>query len=428
MNVANGSGTKDPSFGVNGEITLYEILAEHPELVVLHLFKGLTTDKEGNILFCANLFQHGLNNIFGLGRLDANGKLDKTFGNKGLVTGNFFPSVPAGGSRLTVQPDGKILMVGWTWRDKGNGWADVVVARFESNGAFDTAFANQGMCTLLTHNDEGLTADSTTVHVQDDGYILVSANYSKRYNSHSTVGTVFRLQPNGKLDTVLNGNGRLDFKLKNTAAATAVNACISQGHDQKIVIAGHARFTPALHTAMFARLNHDGTLDETFGDPQNPGVYRILDITDHTTFNGLTERADRSLVGAGQVGMNYVDATRGLLCAITPNGAAHQLFNNGKPLVSQFNSAYDNGWHAIMSTAAGDLVTASSGNLIYIAKFSADGTLNKAFNNQGYNDLGSPARNDPVLLTELAEQRILIGANIIGVEPEGIGSLQCFFG
>ncbi|SDX59147.1 delta-60 repeat domain-containing protein [Pseudomonas salomonii] len=431
MNAANApsqSGTHDPSFGVKGEITLHEILAGHPELVVLQLFKGLTTDKEGNILFCANFFQHGLNNIFGLGRLDANGKLDKAFGKDGLVTGNFAPSVPAGGSRLTVQPDGKILMLGWTWRDKGNGWADIVVARFESNGAFDTTFANQGMCTLLTHQDEGLTEDSTTVHVQNDGHILITANYSKRHNSYSTVGTVFRLKPNGELDADLNGNGRLDFKLENTAAATTVNACISQGDDHKIVIAGHARFTPTLHSAMFARLNHDGTLDKTFGDPQNPGVFRVQGITDHTTFNDLTERADRSLVGAGQVGMNYVEATSGLLCAITPNGAPHQLFNQGNPLVSQFNSAYDNGWYTIMNTGAGDLVTASSGNMIYVAKFNAGGAPDPAFNNQGYNDLDSPVRNNPVLLAELGEQRILIGANIVGVNPEGMGSLQCFFG
>lgn len=432
MNVASDSsrqsGTLDPSFGTNGEITLHEILKAHPELVVLQLFKGLTTDKAGNILFCANFFKQGPGNIFGLGRLGADGKLDKAFGDNGLVTGNFLPFVPAGGSRLTVQDDGKILMLGWTWRDQGNGWADAVVARFESNGAFDTTFANQGMCTLLTHEDEGLTEDSTTVHVQDDGHILITANYSKRRNSYATVGTVFRLKPNGELDADFNGNGRLDFKLENTAAASAVNACISQGHDHKIVIAGHAQFTPEFNTAMFARLNHDGTLDKTFGDPQTPGVYRTHGIADHTTFNDLTERADHSLVGAGQVGRNHVDATKGLLQAITPNGAPHQLFNQGKPLVSQFNSAYDNGWYTIMRTAAGDLVTASSGSIIYIAKFNAGGALDQTFNNQGYNDLGSPSQSTPVLLTTLAEQRILIGANILGVEPEGMGTLRCFFG
>lgn len=433
MNVASSvstlqPGTLDPSFGIEGELTLHTILKDHPELVILHNFKGLTTDKEGRILFCANFFQQGFNNVFGLGRLDANGNLDQAFGKGGLVTGNFLPFVPAGGSRLTVQPDGKILMLGWTWRNQSNGWADVVVARFESNGAFDTGFADQGLCVLQTSEDEGLTENSTTVHVQNDGHILVTANYSKRHNSYSTVGTLFRLQPNGGLDTGLNGNGRLDFKLLDSNAATAVNACISQGHDHKIVIAGHARFTPELNTAMFARLNHDGTLDETFGDPQTPGIHRLHGITDHTTFNDLTERADRSLVGAGQVGLTHVDATKGLLRAITPNGAAHQLFNHGQPVVSQFDSAYDNGWYTIMSTGAGNLVTASSGNQVFISQFKADGEMDLAFNNKGYNDFDSPVRNNPVLLTEPGNQRILVGANIIGVAPEGMGVLRCFFG
>lgn len=432
MNVARDpsrqSGTLDPSFGTDGETTLHEILEAHPELVVFQLFKGLTTDKAGNILFSAKLFQHGPGNIFGLGRLGADGKLDKAFGNNGLVTGNFLPLLPAGGSRLTVQDDGKILMLGWTWRSTSNGWADAVVARFESNGAFDTTFANQGMCTLLTHEDEGLTEDSTTVHVQDDGHILITANYSKRRNPYATVGTVFRLKPNGELDADFNGNGRLDFKLENTAAATAVNACISQGLDHKIVIAGHAQFTSEFNTAMFARLNHDGTLDNTFGDPQTPGIYRTHGIADHTTFNDLAELKDSTLVGAGQVGLNHAAPTKGLLQGITPNGAPHQLFNQGKPLISQFNSAYDNGWYTIMRTGAGNLVTASGGHMIYIAKFNAGGTLDPTFNNQGYNDLDSPVRTNPVLLTELAEQRILTGANRIGVAPEGIGSLRCFFG
>ena len=424
----NAPGTTDPNFGVEGRIDLQTILKAHTEFQIIFLFKGLTTDNEGNVLFCANLLHEQRGYCYGLGRLDAKGNLDPTFGTDGVVADFFLPFSNAGGSRLTVQPDGKILMLGWTWPSPSNGWADVVVARFNSQGSLDTDFAEQGLCILQTGPDEGLTEDSTTLHVQDDGCILLTANYSRRDDSSVAVGRLFRLLPDGALDTRLNGTGRLEFKLADATAATAINACISQGSDHKIVIAGHARSGPELNTALFARFNHDGSLDPHFGNPQTPGVHYVEGITDHTTFNDLTLRTDNSLVGAGQVGQIGAGATKGLLRAITPNGAAHLLFNHGQPLVSQFDSDVDNGWQCITSTRAGNLVTSSMGDLVYIARFKADGALDTAFNNEGYNQLESGVASYPVLLTERGDQRLILTVNTLSTTPDGLGVAHCFFG
>ena len=422
-------GTLDPDFGIDGVEVLQEILKDHGDFTVRYRFKGLATAVDGKLLFSASLYRDGDDHyVYGLGRLNADGSLDKSFGTNGLATGDFLPSVPAGGSRLAVKSAGNILMLGWTWRNASNGWADLVVARFNSEGKLDISFAEQGRCILPTRDHEELTEDSATVHVQGDGRILVSANYSTRGNLEQTVGVLYRLLPDGALDASFNGNGKLEFKLPDPDAATAINACISQGSDHKIVFVGHARFIPDLKTALFARLNSDGTPDTGFGSPKTPGLHRMDSIKDHATFNALIKRVDNSLVGAGQVGLNGAESTRGLMRAITPEGAVHQLFNNGNPLLSQFDSNHDNGWQCIMQTRAGHLVTASTGNWIYIAQFNADGTLNSAFNNKGYNDMQSGPRSSPVLLTERGDQRVIAGANVLGFDPDGVGQLRCFFG
>ncbi|WP_421557049.1 hypothetical protein [Pseudomonas canadensis] len=427
-------GTLDPAFGPGGEAVLPKIVEEHPDLTVRHHIKGLTTDQDGNVLFSAGFYLDALDSpghINGLGRLDAKGNLDKKFGKDGLVLDRFVPDLPAGGLRLTVQRDGKILMLGWTWRGLTDPWAVLFIARLNSQGDLDTDFAEDGVRVLTTHLDDELMEDSSTVHEQSDGHILITANYSKRGNTELTTGTLFRLRPDGVLDNSFNSDGRLDFKLTDPTAPTAINACISQGSDYKIVIAGHARPAPGLNKALLARLNHDGTLDARFGNAQTPGFHYVEDenVDDHASFNDLTQRADGSLVGAGQVGQDAADIrTRGLLRAITPNGAAHQLFNNGKPLVSQFESSRDTGWQCIMSTRAGQLVTASTGRGIYVAQFNADGTLNPAFNNLGYTYIDSAVVTKPVSLTERGDQRVIVAANITGVDPDGLGVLRCYFG
>lgn len=423
----NQSGTPDLGFGSNGAAPLPQILKKHPEFIAIFHFKGLTTDNNGKVLFSANLHKNGLN-VFGLGRLRADGSLDTSFAANGVVSQSFLPLTPSGGSRLAVQPDDAILALGWTWRDSGNGWADLVVTRYDDQGAPDPRFGIAGMCILPTPQNEGLTEDSATVHVQSDGKILVSANYSQRTNPDATHGTVFRLLTDGTLDTSLNGTGRLDFKLADSSAATAVNACISQGSSQKIVIVGNARLTSLNQRAVIARLNSDGTPDTTFGLPQTPGYHTVAVAGKDCTFHDVIERPDKSIVAAGQVGIINTDVTQGLLHAITPDGDPHLLFNAGQPLLSQFDSARDNGWQCVKATDGGDIVTASRGSWIYVARFKATGTLDTTFNNKGYTDFASPVVTDPVLLTERGDQRIIACANTLGIDPNGIGSVRSFLG
>ena len=91
------------------------------------------------------------------------GSLDPTFGNAGKLTLNFGPNDVL--NAMAVQSDGKVVVAGTT----GNGTGDFVVARILANGALDPSFGSNGIRFLdLGGNDIG-----TGLVIQPDGKIVV---------------------------------------------------------------------------------------------------------------------------------------------------------------------------------------------------------------------------------------------------------------
>ncbi|WP_454845274.1 hypothetical protein [Pseudomonas farris] len=420
-------GTPDPIFGTDGTVTLWDLVKGYPGFSVLHLFKGMSNDSEGKTIFSAQL-HHNDHFVYALGRLNDDGQLDTTFANNGLSYGNFIANVGCAGGKLTVQKNesGKIYMLGWTEHSTTNGWADLVVACFDKNGKPDLTFADSGRRIIETPSDLELHLDSCSLHIQPDNKLLIATHYSKRTDPSHTTGVLLRLLPDGSLDNEFNGNGRWEFKLPDLPnASTAISVCVSQG--QKIVIAGHAQFQTSKNTAVFARLNANGQIDASFGDLATPG-FHVVQVAERTTqFNALVERSDGSLIGAGAASTAGKQVTAGLLVAVTSNGIPHRLFNNGKPLLTQFDETRDNGWATAFVQTDNRFVVASKQNWVFVARFQSDGKLDVTFNDEGYTALDSQIRNEPVLLTSRQDGRIIVSANVLGVAPEGIGLARCYF-
>ncbi|WP_447788425.1 hypothetical protein [Pseudomonas farris] len=417
-------GTPDPIFGTDGTVMLRDLVKDDPEFSVLHLFKGMSNDSEGKAIFSAQMYRND-HFVYVLGRLNNDGQLDTTFANNGLSYGNFIANVSCAGGKLTVQKDesGKIYMLGWTEHSTTNGWADLVVACFDKNGKPDLTFADSGRRIIETPSDLELHLDSCSLHIQPDNKLLIATHYSKRTDPTHTTGVLLRLLPDGALDNEFNGNGRWEFKLPDLPyASTAISVCVSQG--QKIVMAGHVQFQASKNTAVFARLNANGQIDASFGDQAMPG-FHVVQVADRTTqFNALIERSDGSLIGAGAAGKQL---TAGLLVAVTSNGIPHRLFNNGKPLLTQFDETRDNGWATALVQTDNRFVVASKQNWVFIARFQPDGKLDVAFNDKGFTELEAGIRREPVLLTSRQDGRIIVSANVLGVNPEGVGLARCYF-
>ena len=131
-----------------------------------------------------------------LARFNTNGSLDATFGNGGSVV----HSVTGGTDLLrdaAIQPDGKIVVTGWT--DLGGTTTNSAVVRYNGDGTIDTSFADNGV--LTTENEFNI---GNSVVLQANGKLVALG-----YAGYITGFAVQRLNENGTQDTGFGNNGRV---------------------------------------------------------------------------------------------------------------------------------------------------------------------------------------------------------------------------
>ncbi len=177
----------------------------------------------------------------GIVRINHDGSLDRTF-NPGQGTG--------GGANLTVrsialQPDGKIIIGGaFTHYD---GIPRRGIARVNADGSLDHTF-NPGT------GAPGLAVTSSvrSVRLLPDGKIIVGGGFSF-FNTIPAYGMV-RLHPDGSIDTTFDMSTNIDGPIETIVPAD----------NGKMYIGGWFSYINGLNIKGIARLNADGTLDETF--------------------------------------------------------------------------------------------------------------------------------------------------------------------
>src|SRR5262249_25136126 len=98
-------------------------------------------------------------------RLNTDGSLDTTFGTGGIVSANLATvgNCPDDGFRdVTLQSDGKIVATGYantTQDGSTNAKNNISVARFNSNGTFDTTFDGDGKAWTNISSTAGFLSD-----------------------------------------------------------------------------------------------------------------------------------------------------------------------------------------------------------------------------------------------------------------------------
>ena len=225
---ANGSldstfatgGKKTFSWGALGRVTA-ALVAPNGKIILA----GFSGPEGGNVQ---------------VARLNANGKLDTTFGTGGIAAVDF--GGDDFGEAAARQADGRILVAGRSTT------AGAIVARLRATGALDPDFGGDGRVTLPGGGS------ASAVLVQPDRKIVVAGNASG-----SGAMTVTRLKPDGTLDTGFGAGGTatIDFgSLADLAAGAALQA------DGRIVVAG---YTQSAEDVAVARLNANGSPDATFG-------------------------------------------------------------------------------------------------------------------------------------------------------------------
>lgn len=176
---------------------------------------------------------------FAAGRIDSTFNVSVTEG-LGLV------------SRTLTQPDGKIIVIGWFQKTNGLRFNNIV--RLNADGTIDPNF-----------NSTGSGANNTILAaaLQTDGKILIGGSFTA-YNGQ-TINRLARLNANGSLDTTFNPNATFNNSVLDIAVQT----------DGKILAAG--RFSASTGQPLSSRIvrfNTDGTIDSSFQN--NIGINQAI--------------------------------------------------------------------------------------------------------------------------------------------------------
>lgn len=235
----NSDGTMDNSFGSSGIVTT-EIGTSSDEATCIAL------QPDGKII----LGGYSLNVVtgdFALARYNSDGALDTSFDVDGKLTTAFGSgSSDERGSSVILQPDGKIILIGYP--------GDFLLARYNPDGVLDNTFSTDGKqnTDFDSGNDKGYSAA-----LQSDGKIVVVGH---SYNSADDDFALARYNIDGNLDISfdLDGEVTLNFGV----SRERINSIAIQP-DGKIVAAG-VTFNGSNQYFAVARYNQDGNLDDNF--------------------------------------------------------------------------------------------------------------------------------------------------------------------
>ncbi|HYV95357.1 MAG TPA: T9SS type A sorting domain-containing protein [Chitinophagales bacterium] len=240
----NSDGSPDYSFGNNSYTTLH--------FAYENVIQNIKLQADGKIVAAISYGSGFYNYRFAVARYLTNGVLDSSFANDGVDTTDF-GGTGSRTSSLAIQPDGKIVAVGYRYTAD----PDVVLARYNTNGSLDTSFNTTGkVITAL-----GPRGDfSQAIALQYDGKILVTGG---TYTSDTTGDYfVMRYLANGALDNSFGVNGIVQGTYG--GYWEHANGIVEQP-DGKIVFAGSTNISPNNFNWTLMRLLPDGTPDNSFG-------------------------------------------------------------------------------------------------------------------------------------------------------------------
>lgn len=284
----NPDGSPDDGFGTAG-------IARIPAGDAGAEASSLMLQPDGRILVAGTAFAHGAeNDQFALARFTADGKLDESFGNDGIVVTHVGAGAAAAQS-LALQPDERIVLAGTAFSN-GPTDDDFAVVRYLSDGRLDPGFGAGGMVTTDFGSD-GVGARPSLdraggVGLEPDGKIVVGG--SARGDHQAFV--VARYNSDGSLDSTYGLGG----KAQATATDPQVFAVVIQPAGGAI-LAGTAE-SPRTGAAPFAlaRFGADGRADQAFG---SDGLVTTTFEGSRSGARSAAEQADgKLLVGGAKFG------------------------------------------------------------------------------------------------------------------------------
>ena len=291
----NGTGYKDLSFGTIQDKGLSIALQTDGKILV-----GGTSGNTAE--------------FFTVARLTTSGALDTTFGVGGKTQVSFSGTESMANSIL-VQPDGKIVLGGYTVNAPYA--KDFALVRLSSSGILDTSFGVNGK--VITTVDSNYSDAVTQLALQSDGKIIAGGFTSFETNTRMAV---VRYLSNGSIDTTFGINGINVI----TDGFGGQNCSVAVQADNKIIVAGGWQ---GGYFEVFRFLN-SGALDTAFG---NNGLVNAFPVNGGYASKVLIQ-PDNKIVVCGSSRSSDFTASCASVIRLNPGALANDSFSNS--MVSLF--------------------------------------------------------------------------------------------
>jgi uncharacterized delta-60 repeat protein len=172
--------------------------------------------------------------------------------------------------RNKLPANDSITVVGYTFARN-----NAFVARLTANGLVDSSFGTGGRVTFSSSSSGGVYSGASRF----EGARLVAGGKIALLGTGGDRGFTFmRLHPNGTLDTTFGSNGRTLVKFSDGSREDEPFSLAVQGNG-RLVATGYAINTATgfpRDDVFVARVNANGTVDNSFGDGQGRAVVQVV--------------------------------------------------------------------------------------------------------------------------------------------------------
>ena len=326
--------------------------------------------------------------------------LDASFNAGGAIPGTVLTDVGStddSARAVAVQPDGKVVIAGQA------SFNDFALARYNVDGALDTSFNGSGVVSGAgLSNVQGLV-------IQPDGRIIV---VGVSFNGSDSDFAIARFTTDGSVDTNFGTNGQVvtDF-----GATDDFCHDVALQADGKLVVSGYRDVGaggPSEFEYALARYDADGSLDAAFG---SGGKVTTALGTNNDWSVYLTLQTDGKIIIASAFSAMGADL---FLARYTSSGSLDTTFNPGGSLAAGV-ATIDAGetfesFVAVVVQPDGKIVAAGGSNdVIILARYNADGSLDATFDTDGVVNYDSGAGFESVNALALQPNgKILVAGNI----------------
>jgi uncharacterized delta-60 repeat protein len=369
-------GALDPGFGTGGKVTntFGSGTGYTPEASAVAL------QPDGKIVVAGTECRPGEDCVHNAGaaahelalaRYNADGTLDASFGSGGKLTTQVGKSNGAAG--VAVQPDGKVVVVGFAVPPVGCECGQYAVVRYAADGTLDASFGSDGK--VITTFDATTGAAARAVAFQRDGKIVVAGGWGSSANS-SPKFALARYNTDGTLDTGFGSGG----KVTTTIGSCAAQALALQA-DGKVVLAAQSlnNASNSNYDFALARFTADGSLDQSFGS----GGTVTTDFEPYDWLSAVASQPDGKIVAAGSSQPGASLPSNFALARYNSDGSPDQSFGSGGKMTTALGPRSSEA-RAVALQPDGKIVAAGTSSTctnvdFTLARYDANGTLDAGF-------------------------------------------------